>query len=97
MESAKRERVKVDSGSLIYADRNMCSVPSRLIGEIVSSNAIARQKQEPALSMSDRGGLHRSRQALMKISDPPPQPAPARSLFSGYELTFYKVTTLTLY
>jgi hypothetical protein len=35
MESAKRERVKVDSGSLIYADRNVYSVPSRLIGEQV--------------------------------------------------------------
>jgi hypothetical protein len=29
MESAKRERVKVDSGSLIYVDRNVYSVPSR--------------------------------------------------------------------
>jgi hypothetical protein len=35
MESAKRERVKVDSGSLIYVDRNVYSVPSRLIGEVV--------------------------------------------------------------
>ena len=35
MESAKREQVKVDSGSLIYADRNVYSVPSRLIGEQV--------------------------------------------------------------
>jgi len=35
MESAKRERVKVDSGSLIYTDRNVYSVPSRLIGEQV--------------------------------------------------------------
>ena len=37
MESYKRERVKVDSGSLIYADRNMYSVPSRLIGEQVEA------------------------------------------------------------
>jgi hypothetical protein len=37
MESAKRERVKVDSGSLIYADRNVYSVPSRLIGEQVEA------------------------------------------------------------
>src|ERR1019366_1102397 len=29
MESCKRERVKVDSGSLIYVDRNVYSVPSR--------------------------------------------------------------------
>jgi hypothetical protein len=35
IESAKRERVKVDSGSLIYVDRNAYSVPSRLIGEPV--------------------------------------------------------------
>ena len=31
--AAKRERVKVDSGSLIHVDRNTYSVPSRLIGE----------------------------------------------------------------
>ena len=37
MESFKRERVKVDSGSLIYADRNVYSVPSRLIGEQVEA------------------------------------------------------------
>jgi hypothetical protein len=37
IESCKRERVKVDSGSLIYADRNAYSVPSRLIGERVEA------------------------------------------------------------
>jgi Mu transposase, C-terminal domain len=37
MESYKREQVKVDSGSLIYADRNVYSVPSRLIGERVEA------------------------------------------------------------
>jgi integrase len=36
MESARRDRVKVDSGSLIYVDRNVYSVPSRLIGEQVT-------------------------------------------------------------
>jgi hypothetical protein len=35
IESCKRERVRVDSGSLIYVDRNIYSVPSRLIGEQV--------------------------------------------------------------
>jgi hypothetical protein len=35
LESIKRERVRVDSGSLIYVDRNIYSVPSRLIGECV--------------------------------------------------------------
>jgi Mu transposase-like protein len=35
LESCKRDRVKVDSGSLIYTDRNVYSVPSRLIGEQV--------------------------------------------------------------
>jgi hypothetical protein len=35
IESIKRERVRVDSGSLIYVDRNTYSVPSRLIGEHV--------------------------------------------------------------
>jgi hypothetical protein len=37
MESFKSERVKVDSGSLIYVDRNVYSVPSRLIGEQVEA------------------------------------------------------------
>ena len=37
LESYKRERVKVDSGSLIYVDRNVYSVPSRLIGEQVEA------------------------------------------------------------
>jgi hypothetical protein len=37
IESAKRERVRVDSGSLIYVDRNIYSVPSRLIGEKVEA------------------------------------------------------------
>lgn len=37
MESAKRERVKVDSGSLIHVDRNAYSVNSRLIGERVEA------------------------------------------------------------
>jgi len=31
LESYKRERVRVDSGSLIYADRNVYSVPSRVL------------------------------------------------------------------
>jgi hypothetical protein len=35
--SMKRERVKVDSGSLIYVDRNGYSVHSRLIGEKVEA------------------------------------------------------------
>ena len=35
MDAAKREWVRVDSGSLIYADRNVYSVPRRLIGEQV--------------------------------------------------------------
>ena len=37
IESVKRERVRVDSGSLIYVDRNAYSVPSRLIGEQVEA------------------------------------------------------------
>jgi len=37
LESYKSERVRVDSGSLIYADRNVYSVPSRLIGEQVEA------------------------------------------------------------
>ena len=37
LESLKRVRVKVDSGSLIYVDRNTYSVSSRLIGEEVEA------------------------------------------------------------
>ena len=37
----KRERVKVDSGSLIYVDRNAYSVHSRLIGESVEARIAA--------------------------------------------------------
>ena len=37
LEGMKRERVKVDTGSLIYVDRNAYSVHSRLIGEQVEA------------------------------------------------------------
>jgi len=37
MESAKRERVRVDSGSLIHVERNAYSVNSRLIGARVEA------------------------------------------------------------
>jgi hypothetical protein len=37
IESCRTERVRVDSGSLIYVDRNVYSVPSRLIGERVEA------------------------------------------------------------
>jgi len=37
LESAKRMRVKVSTGSLIYVDRNVYSVPSRLIGEVIEA------------------------------------------------------------
>jgi hypothetical protein len=37
LESYRRERVKVGSGGLIYVDRNVYSVPSRLIGERVEA------------------------------------------------------------
>ena len=39
MESAKRERVKVDSGSLIHVERNSYSVNSRLIGAQVEARS----------------------------------------------------------
>jgi hypothetical protein len=42
-------------------------MPDRLA--VQSSYAIARQEQEPALSMSDRGGSSAHAQAVMKISD----------------------------
>src|SRR5260370_11026070 len=39
MEWAKRERVKVDSGSLIHVERNSYSVNSRLIGARVEARS----------------------------------------------------------
>jgi hypothetical protein len=39
MESARRERVKVDSGSLIHVERNAYSVNSRLIGAYVEARS----------------------------------------------------------
>src|SRR5215472_3151971 len=41
LESLKREMVRVDSGSLIYVDRNTYSVNSRLIGERVEARVSA--------------------------------------------------------
>ena len=43
LDSAKRERVKVDSGSLVFVDRNTYSVHSRLIGEQVEARVHAEQ------------------------------------------------------
>jgi hypothetical protein len=43
LETAKRERVKVDSGSLVYVDRNTYSVHSRLIGEQVEARIQAER------------------------------------------------------
>lgn len=43
LENAKRVQVKVDSGSLIYVDRNAYSVNSRLIGEKVEARLQAEQ------------------------------------------------------
>jgi hypothetical protein len=43
LESAKRERVKVDSGSLVHVDRNTYSVHSRLIGEQVEARIQAER------------------------------------------------------
>ena len=40
LESAKRERVKVDSGSLIHVERNAYSVNSRLIGDAGGSAVV---------------------------------------------------------
>jgi hypothetical protein len=43
MESAKREQVKVDSGSLIHVERNSYSVNSRLIGARVEARSYLDQ------------------------------------------------------
>jgi hypothetical protein len=41
LESSKRVKVRVDSGSVIYVDRNVYSVHSRLIGEQVEARLSA--------------------------------------------------------
>jgi hypothetical protein len=41
LDSTKRVKVRVDSGSVIYVDRNVYSVHSRLIGEIVEARLSA--------------------------------------------------------
>jgi hypothetical protein len=43
LESAKRERVKVSSGSLVFVDRNTYSVHSRLIGEQIEARVQAER------------------------------------------------------
>ncbi len=43
LEGLRRERVKVDSGSLIYVERNVYSVHSRLIGERVEARVGAER------------------------------------------------------
>ncbi len=43
LESTKRVKVKVDSGSVIYVDRNVYSVNSRLIGEQVEARLSAEE------------------------------------------------------
>ena len=50
MESAKREQVKVDSGSLIHVERNSYSVNSRLIGARVEGglNSWGQSTQQPS-------------------------------------------------
>jgi Mu transposase-like protein len=45
LESTKRVKVKVDSGSLIYVDRNVYSVNSRLIGEQVEARLSAESME----------------------------------------------------
>ena len=63
LEAMKRERVKVDSGSLIWVDRNVYSVHSRLIGERVEARLgaetvevwYAGQKVEELARLRGRG------------------------------------------
>jgi len=65
MESAKREQVKVDSGSLIHVERNVYSVNSRLIGQwkrgpylaMVRFGTGAAEIETPAAAA--RAGKHR--------------------------------------
>ena len=74
MESARRERVKVDSGSLIYVDRNAYSVPSRLIGEQVEARLHVDQVeiwygQKKMAQMPRLRGRHKHRVDYRHIID----------------------------
>jgi hypothetical protein len=74
MESARREQVKVDSGSLIYVDRNVYSVPSRLIGEQVEARLQMEQVeiwygQKKVAQMPRLRGRHKHRVDYRHIID----------------------------
>ena len=74
MESARREQVKVDSGSLIYVDRNVYSVPSRLIGEQVEARLHMDQVeiwygQKKVAQMPRLRGRHKHRVDYRHIID----------------------------
>jgi hypothetical protein len=74
MESARREQVKVDSGSLIYVDRNVYSVPSRLIGEQVEARLHVDQVeiwygQKKVAQMPRLRGRHKHRVDYRHIID----------------------------
>jgi hypothetical protein len=74
MESARREQVKVDSGSLIYVDRNVYSVPSRLIGEQVEARLQMDQVeiwygQKKVAQMPRLRGRHKHRVDYRHIID----------------------------
>jgi Mu transposase, C-terminal domain len=74
VESARREQVKVDSGSLIYVDRNVYSVPSRLIGEQVEARLQMDQVeiwygQKKVAQMSRLRGRHKHRVDYRHIID----------------------------
>jgi hypothetical protein len=74
LESARREQVKVDSGSLIYVDRNVYSVPSRLIGEQVEARLQVDQVeiwygQKKVAQMPRLRGRHRHRVDYRHIID----------------------------
>jgi hypothetical protein len=74
VESARREQVKVDSGSLVYVDRNVYSVPSRLIGEQVEARLQMDQVeiwygQKKVAQMPRLRGRHKHRVDYRHIID----------------------------
>jgi hypothetical protein len=74
VESGRREQVKVDSGSLIYVDRNVYSVPSRLIGEQVEARLQMDQVeiwygQKKVAQMPRLRGRHKHRVDYRHIID----------------------------
>jgi hypothetical protein len=77
-------------------NRFHCLSRSRILQRLPAqnSNAVARQKQIPAQSTSDRTTFYRSCEVFAPQNTPS---AGHQITLSGYELTFHKLTTHNLF